>query len=103
MIKKIIPILAILLLLTNAPFTAASTHANIDLKVLDFSSDISFFDSKANGWQELLLETGVAYNESEDSTQRRGTENWEQSQTSFFIFPAIILGLIALAMFFSRD
>ncbi len=91
MINKFIPTLVIILLLTNVPLT----HASI-------GSSIGFFDSRANSLQELLIENGVSYDESKDSTQRRGTENWEQSQSGFFVVPGVILGILALVLFFDR-
>ena len=103
MINKMIPTLIIMLLLGSAPHTQASTHTNIDFKVFEFASDVSFFDSRAKGWQDLLLETGVSYDESKDPTQRRGTENWEESQSNFLIFPGIVLGILALVFLFNRD
>ncbi|MEY3107284.1 MAG: hypothetical protein RIT35_1462 [Pseudomonadota bacterium] len=42
------------------------------------------------------------YDESKDANLRRGTENWEQSQSSFFIVPSIFLSVAGLALFFSR-
>ena len=103
MITKIILTLTIVFLMTSAQLAQATSHSNIDFKVTGFASDSSVFDNSAIGLQAFLLAMGVAYDESENSSQRRGTENWEESQSSFLIFPGIVLGLIALAMFFSRD
>ena len=44
----------------------------------------------------------ITYDESKDATLRRGTENWEQSQSSFFVVPGIFLTVVGLALFFSR-
>ena len=44
----------------------------------------------------------ITYDESKDATLRRGTENWEQSQSSFFVVPGIFLSVVGLALFFSR-
>jgi hypothetical protein len=38
-----------------------------------------------------------------DSALRTGTENWEQPQGNFFVVPAIVLGLVALVLFYKKD
>ena len=48
------------------------------------------------------VEQKITYDESKDATLRRGTENWEQSQSSFFVVPGIFLTVVGLALFFSR-
>lgn len=54
-------------------------------------------DSSINKVQKKLT-----YDESKEATLRRGTENWEQSQSSFFVVPGIFLTVVGLALFFSR-
>jgi hypothetical protein len=54
-------------------------------------------DSSINKVQKKLT-----YDEAKDATLRRGTENWEQSQSSFFVVPGIFLTVVGLALFFSR-
>ena len=54
-------------------------------------------DSSINKVQKKLT-----YDEAKDATLRRGTENWEQSQSSFFVVPCIFLSVVGLALFFSR-
>ena len=54
-------------------------------------------DSAINKAQKKLT-----YDESKDATLRRGTENWEQSQSSFFVVPGIFLTVVGLALFLSR-
>jgi hypothetical protein len=103
MIKKFIAAQFVILILASVPLAQASTRSVIDINVADSSSDsINYFDSGANGGQELLVENSFSYDESKDATQRRGTENWEQSQSGFFVVPGVILGLLALVLFFDR-
>ena len=78
--KKIILISIISLLLLTAPASAALA-----------------IDSSINKVQKKLT-----YDESKDATLRRGTENWEQSQSSFFVVPGIFLTVVGLALFLSR-
>ena len=54
-------------------------------------------DSAINKAQKKLT-----YDESKDATLRRGTENWEQSHSSFFVVPGIFLTVVGLALFLSR-
>jgi hypothetical protein len=42
------------------------------------------------------------YDESKDPALRKGTENWEEPQGSFFVIPALVLALIAIVLFFSK-
>ncbi|MBK8816639.1 MAG: hypothetical protein IPN42_14565 [Methylococcaceae bacterium] len=51
----------------------------------------------------LLIKSGEKYDESKDPALRRGTENTEQPQSSFFAIPATIIGIIGLVLFFNRN
>jgi len=49
----------------------------------------------------IKLENGLG--EAKDAASRRGTENWEESQTSFFIVPGVAIGIVALFFIFNRN
>lgn len=49
----------------------------------------------------VKLENGIG--ETKDAATRRGTENWEESQTSFFIVPGVAIGIVALFFIFNRN
>jgi len=49
----------------------------------------------------VKLKNGV--DETQNPTVRRGTENWEESQISFFIVPAVSIGLVLLFLIFNRN
>jgi hypothetical protein len=51
----------------------------------------------------ILTKQGVAYDEAKDPALRKGTENWEEPQGSFFIIPAVIVGVIFVILFFNRE
>ncbi len=102
MIIKIISTLSIILLFGNVPLINASIHPSIDLTTFDFASSVSFIDKRSNGSKELLIEKVVSLAESKAPARRRGTENWEESQGSFFVVPGLVLGVIALTLFFKR-
>ena len=103
MISKLISTLSIILMLGSAPLAKASTLSNIDFIVSEFASAISFFDNRSIGPQELLVKKGDPLDKSKDPAQRRGTENWENPQGNFFVVPAVVLGIIGIALFFNRD
>ncbi|NOT12283.1 MAG: hypothetical protein HOP23_10715 [Methylococcaceae bacterium] len=103
MLKKLMLTLSLLFVLGSSPLTQASTLYNTDFKGFDFfSSRVTVFDSQSHWPQALLVKTGVPYDESKDPTLRRGTENWEESQWSFYVVPALFIGVIALILFFNR-
>ena len=43
-----------------------------------------------------------SYSESKSQSSHRGTENTDESQTSFFVVPAIVVGLSLAFLFFYR-
>jgi len=102
MTNKIISTLSLILLLGSSSITGVSANSNSDVKALDFMSGISF-DSTLNWPQLLLVKKDVSYDESKDPTLRKGTENWEESQGSFLAIPAVVVGIIALVLFFNRE
>ena len=103
MLKKLILTLGLLFVLASSPLTQASTFYNIDFKVFDLSNGARIFDRYAHWPQALWVKTGVPYDESKDPTLRQGTENWEESQWSFYIVPALFIGVIALVLFFNKN
>jgi len=103
MVKKLILKLSLLILFgRGSPLTQAFTLNDTVLKGFDLSGEVTIFDSQSHGQQALLMKGSVPYDESKDPTLRRGTENWEEPQNSFFIVPAVIVAGIALALFFNR-
>ena len=49
----------------------------------------------------VKLENG--FDEAKGPAVRKGTENWEESQISFFIVPAVAIGIIALFLIFNKN
>jgi len=95
MTKKVILALSIILLLASTLVTEASTNLYGDVGALNFS-----FESKQSS--SYSIKEGNAYDESKDPTLRKGTENEEESQISFFIMPAVTLGIALLFLFFRQ-
>lgn len=101
MTRKIVSILVILFLLGSAPLAQATSRFNIDFTVFDIISSVNFFESQYDrpAW---LVKSGEAYDASKDPALRTGTQNWEEPQGSFFIVPALLLGVFALILFFKK-
>jgi hypothetical protein len=51
----------------------------------------------------MSMKSGEKYDESKDPVLRKGTENWEEPQGSYFAIPALVIGVIALALFFNKE
>ena len=102
MTKQLILILSIILLLGSAPMTEVFANSNIDFSELNLTSGIGF-DSKQNWPHPFTVKKGEPYDEAKDPFLRKGTENVEESQVSFFVIPAVVVGIIALFLFFNRE
>jgi hypothetical protein len=102
MTKQIILTLSIILLLGSAPITGVTANSNIDFSALNFTHGIGF-DSKQNWPQTFTVKKGETYDEAKDPFLRKGTENVEESQVSFFVIPAVVVGIILIFLFFNRE
>jgi hypothetical protein len=99
---KIISSLSIILMLGSAPISVASANSNSDFRAIDFTGGIGF-ESKLTEPQQFAVTKDASYDESKDPALRRGTENWDAPQGSFFAIPAVVVGVIALFLFFNRE
>jgi len=90
MTKKLITTLSIILLLGSTPITGVSANSNIDIRELNLP-------------QPFAVKKEATYNEAKDPFLRKGTENEEESQFSFFVIPAIAIGIVLLFLFFNRE
>lgn len=100
--NKLLSTLNIILLLGSAPMTGVSANSNVDFSVLNLASGIGF-DTKQNWPQPFTVKKGEPYDEAKDPFLRKGTENMEESQVSFFVMPAVVIGIILLFLFFNRE
>jgi hypothetical protein len=82
--------------------TGVSANSNVDFSALNLASGIGF-DSKQRWPQPLTVKKGEAYDEAKDPFLRKGTENVEESQVSFFVIPAVVIGIILLFLVFNRE
>ena len=102
MTKQLILTLSIILLLGSAPIMGVSANSNIDFSALNFASGIGF-NSKLNWPQLFTVKKGEPYDEAIDPFLRKGTENVDESQASFFVIPAVVVGIILIILFFKRE
>jgi len=100
--NKLLSTLSIILLLGSAPMTGVSANSNVDFSVLNLASGIGF-DTKQNWPQPFTVKKGEPYDEAKDPFLRKGTENEEESQVSFFVIPAVVIGIILLFLVFNRE
>ncbi len=92
--NKYFAILTLILLLSSkAGLTADIQISNSILSELVNTADNISFQVKRD----------QPYDETKDPALRRGTENWEEEQSSFFVIPAVIIGIIGLLIFFTRN
>lgn len=99
--RKIIHILSIAILLGSVHVYASGlTHKPFFLAptTLGFDHTLGLFLSNA---MPVNMKNGNV--ETKQPATRRGTENWEEPQTSFFIVPAVSIGIIALFLIFNRN
>jgi hypothetical protein len=104
MIKKITTILIrIVFLIGLTASFQASANSGLTL-IPEFFSGFDYEQSsKLSPSKAILIKSGEKYDESKDPALRRGTENTEQPQSSFFAIPAVVVGIIGLVLFINRD
>lgn len=104
MIKKIISTLSIIALLNTLPCFQAYADNKPVLNATDLFTIQNYGDNFTLSRSNIInLKKGEKYDETKDPALRKGTENWEQPQSSFLAIPAAVIGLIALFLFFNRD
>jgi hypothetical protein len=98
-----IPVLSLMLAfasLTPAVVTAqeASVFKDFGLVGTDIGSGLAGLVNA----DMISVKRGQHYDETKDPALRKGTENWEQEQGSFFAIPALVIGIIGAVLFFNR-
>ena len=100
--NKLLSTLSIILLLGSAQMTGVSANSNVDFSVLNLASGIGF-ETRQKWPQPFTVKKGEPYDEAKDPFLRKGTENVEESQVSFFVIPAVVIGIILLFLVFNRE
>jgi len=104
MLRKISSILVATILFYGLLSSNASANNSPSIKTPDIFARVGNI-SRFTLFQPHSISTksGEKYDEAKDPALRKGTENWEETQGSFFVVPALIIGVIVLALFFSRE
>jgi hypothetical protein len=102
MAHKLLSTLSIMLLLGSAPMTGVSANSSNDFSALNLTGGIGF-DSKQNWLQPFTVKKAEPYDEAKDPFLRKGTENVEESQISFFAIPVVVVGIVLIFFFFYRE
>ncbi len=103
MSKKMASILSMIVLLGGMPSFQVSANEISNFQVSDFFPNLSYGDNITLTRSDTIsTKRGGGYDESNDPALRKGTENWEEPQGSFFIIPAVVIGLIVIVLFSNR-
>ena len=103
MSNKIIKPLIFILLLACAAIIEVSATGLPNLATPSLFSDIAYGDNFSFAQTNAILtKSGEQYDESKDPALRKGTENWEEKQGSYFVIPALVIGVMGLILFLNR-
>ena len=80
-----------------------SANATLDTAFQQQAEDALIQNLTLSPANIISTKAGEKYDESKDPALRKGTENWEQPQSSFFAVPALVIGVIGLVLFFNRE
>ncbi len=105
MIKRVLSILGVIILLGGGV-----PNFQVSANTSPYFGSPNLFSSLGSGNNVTLTSSdtistkaGKIYDESKDPALRKGTENWEEPQGSYFAIPALVVAVIGLALFFNRD
>ena len=95
MCKKIILMIQIILLLGSVSVANVFATIKNDQSIMNVSSVNQEYETNSS---LTINNTGV----SKSQSAYKGTENTDESQVSFFIIPAIVIGLSLMFLLFNR-
>lgn len=104
MLKNAILTFILLGLLTSLP--AQTARAEPLLATGYSSTGINFrpdFTEDLFRFNDITIKRGEPYDEKKDPALRKGTENEEMPQGSFFAVPTIIIGIALVFVWFNRE
>jgi hypothetical protein len=103
MIKKIVSILMLMILFYAVPSINASARDGSIINTSVYFDSIGHWNT-FNSYQPFSITTkkGEPYDETKDPALRKGTENWEEKQGSFFVVPALLIGVVLLIYLLGR-
>jgi hypothetical protein len=102
--KQIIKPLFFMILVSCASSIEVSANSISNIIALNSSADISYGDNfSLSRSSAISTKRGEKYDAAKDPALRRGTENWEEPQGSYFAIPALVIGVIGIVLFFNRE
>jgi hypothetical protein len=103
MIKQIFSSLSIVIMLGGVPSFQVFANTSPNFKASDLFPSLSYGDNfTLTRPNTISTKRGGNYDESKDPALRKGTENWEEPQGSFFIIPVVVAGFVVIILFFNR-
>jgi hypothetical protein len=103
MVKQVLLSLSVIILLSGVPCYQVAANTSSNFKTSNLFDRLSSGDNITLTRSDAIsTKKGGSYDESNDPALRKGTENWEEPQGSFFIIPAVVIGLIVIVLFFNR-
>jgi hypothetical protein len=104
MTKQILSILGIITLLSALPCFQVSANDSAKFKAPDLFTGLGYRDNLTLSRSAMILANREGkYDEAKDPALRKGTENWEEPQGSYFAIPALVVGIIGIVLFFNRE
>jgi hypothetical protein len=101
MIIKVILILIVIFLFNLGSIVETYANPSNSVTTMNWNSDFSF--ETINNLDGIQVKRSESYNENKDPALRKGTENWEQPQSNFWVIPAMVVGLVLIIVFFTRE
>lgn len=92
------------MLIAYAAQAGAFANDHPGLKKPGFLSSITYGENFSFSQANVLsTKRDEKYDEYKDPALRKGTENWEEKQGSYFAIPALVIGVMAVILFFNRE
>lgn len=101
MASKIFSIVSVIFILTLSLPTETYANPYDSITTQGWDSGLHFENFISTG--AIQSKRGEPYDEKKDPALRRGTENTEQPQSSFFAIPALVIGILLAFLFFNKD
>ncbi len=104
MIKRVFSTLSVVILLGGVPSLQVSANTGTNFEAPGLSPSLDYGDNTLlTRLDTISTKRRGEYDASKDPALRKGTENWEEPQGSFFIIPVAVVGLIAIVLLFNRE
>ncbi len=101
---KLITIVSLIFALTLSLLSPVYANLNTTTTTTGWTANVAnSLETVESGVDLIQIKHGEPYDEKKDPALRRGTENEEMPQSSFFAIPALVIGIMLAFLFFNRD